>query len=664
MGRALLLVAALTAAPRLLLFPVNENLFGDAISRTEMAERWSRDPHLITAVGDGAMQFGPLHLYLIGTAMTWLDREDAGRILSLAFGLVTFLPLFVLARRLIDAESGIVAGLALAVWGLHIQFSTTAASEALSVCLTIAALAAFAAALDSFRLRDFALAALLLNVVCAIRYDPWLYIVLLPASVVLTGRRPALAAGRAVLFVLMCLPFPIAWMAGNHAMHGDALYPFRFIAAEHARVAALDAGGWREVWLRLQGIGFWPFLALVSLTPGVAALAVVGMTRAWRTRPNTRWLMVATFAPVVYYAVRTTIFYDFVPLGRFMAIPLTVMLVFVREGYIEMAARLGTRPARRLATAAAALAVATPFAIGAFTFRADGRVADVMRSISPSSTNPRAVVAAARDVRSLIHGADAIAVDSDSDYLDLSFIYFSRLADDEVQRVRWPDFETRFDRQPPEFVLVFDDGVLLERADVRRAGPNLTVRGHTYVETGTVGPPMRLYRRAVRTDGKITVSPDRRGAFYEYAARSQPAPNGRRTSDAPVSAGRLRPVRGGVSPRPAGGSRGRGPQGREQGPPEGAGRHHAAAHVQPVPGAVRRAGGFSDRRALPAGVGGRRRGRAGGGRRGPRRVVLQGRHDRSRRRHARAVLPGAADEAAVPAGLQGAVPGVRRESES
>ena len=38
----LLLVAALV--PRLGVFPVNENRFGDAVARTELAERWLQQP--------------------------------------------------------------------------------------------------------------------------------------------------------------------------------------------------------------------------------------------------------------------------------------------------------------------------------------------------------------------------------------------------------------------------------------------------------------------------------------------------------------------------------------------------------------------------------------------------------------------------------------------
>ena len=119
---------AVVALPRLILLPFNENLYGDAISRAEMGERWMANPHLITAFGDGAGQYGPLHLYLVGLATAFVDREIAGRIVSLLCGVLTVVPLYRLARRLAGWQAGIVACLGLAVWGLHIQFSTTAAS--------------------------------------------------------------------------------------------------------------------------------------------------------------------------------------------------------------------------------------------------------------------------------------------------------------------------------------------------------------------------------------------------------------------------------------------------------------------------------------------------------------------------------------------------------
>src|SRR5688500_14341687 len=74
----LLLAAALL--PRLLVFPINENLHGDAVVRTELAQAWASSPHWISSFKDGAYQFGPLHLYTVGAALlAGIPKEDAGR---------------------------------------------------------------------------------------------------------------------------------------------------------------------------------------------------------------------------------------------------------------------------------------------------------------------------------------------------------------------------------------------------------------------------------------------------------------------------------------------------------------------------------------------------------------------------------------------------------
>src|SRR3954467_1451061 len=87
--------------PRLLVFGVNENYFGDAVMRAELGGRWAARPHPIGSFDQGAFQFGPLHILMLGAVTRWFgDRENVGRYLSLAAALLTVFPLFELTRRL------------------------------------------------------------------------------------------------------------------------------------------------------------------------------------------------------------------------------------------------------------------------------------------------------------------------------------------------------------------------------------------------------------------------------------------------------------------------------------------------------------------------------------------------------------------------------------
>src|SRR5262249_3989789 len=107
-----LLILLMSAAllPRLILLPLNENLFGDAVIRTELAARWAAHPHWISSYADGAFQFGPLHLYLMGILLQiWPSQEHVGRLLSLIFGVLSVIPLFALTRRLMGKRAAVWA---------------------------------------------------------------------------------------------------------------------------------------------------------------------------------------------------------------------------------------------------------------------------------------------------------------------------------------------------------------------------------------------------------------------------------------------------------------------------------------------------------------------------------------------------------------------------
>ena len=488
----LLIVAALV--PRLAVFPINENLYGDAIARTEMAETWARAPHVMTSFGDGAAQFGPLHLYLVGGALQVFDREEAGRVVSLLFGVLSVIPLFGLTRRYFGTRAATWACLAFAPWGIHIQSSTTAGSEAVALFFMLAAFAAFARALDMRTPTSFIAPAVVMNLACALRYDAWMYVALLSVLPAFRWRTiRGIKAG--AIFLLLSLPYPLFWMYGNAMAHGDALYPLAYIDAFH-RTWAESATGWQEWWLRIQGLGFWPAMAVFTLTPGIAMFGGIGMLTSWRARPDTRWLTLCAVLPVAYYAIRTTVLFNFVPLGRFTVVQLALLLPFVVSGFAWCAARWGAITARRLAIISAVLAVAMPAALGAYTYRSDTVGPTVLRPLSPTSTNARSLMVAADFIRNEITGRGrTVAIDSDASYQDLQVGFFARLNTDTAMRMRWPDFRARVERTPPDFIVRFDRGALADEPWVSTTADTLTIAGVTYRELNGFSPPVRVYQR-------------------------------------------------------------------------------------------------------------------------------------------------------------------------
>ncbi len=482
-GLALGLVLLFTLAVRLPAFPINEHIYGDAIARTELAERWAADPHYITAFGDGAAQFGPLHLYLIAAALTWIDRDDAARVLSLVFGVLTVVPVFALTRHYFGARSAVLAGLGFALWGLHIQASTTGGSEAVGLFLMWVVFAWFARVLYRPHWLPVVVAACAINLAAATRYDAWMYIPLLGLLLPWLARDRAAGWRAAGLFLLVSLAFPLTWMAGNAAWHGDPLFPLHYIDDYHAAWAAQTSPSfWRDVWLRAQGVGFWPAVALFTLTPGVAILGALGMLSTWKTHPFTRWLVVASVLPTAYYAFRIAVRADFVPLGRFAVVQVSLLLPFVGPGFAWLAGRIGLTAVRRVAWATAVLAVLMPIALGLFTWRSQSTAAIVLAPVSPVAVNPPALMRAADFLRERIAATgDTVAIDADARYRDLTVAFYARLDEHRDIRVRWPDYITRLEHAPPNLVVVFDDGRLTGETWARDDGDRLTLFDHTYV---------------------------------------------------------------------------------------------------------------------------------------------------------------------------------------
>jgi 4-amino-4-deoxy-L-arabinose transferase-like glycosyltransferase len=488
---------AVALLPRLLLLPFNENLYGDAVVRTELAERWLREPHLMTSYGDGAFQFGPLHLYLVGFMLKVLpERELAGRLVSLFLGTLSVVPLFALARRLFGWRAGVVAGLAFSVWGLHLQLSTTAASEALSLFLMLWVFALCAEGLDENRLGPIFGAAGVLNLACATRYDAWLFIPLLTVGLLLWGKDRVAATTRAVGFGLLCLPFPLLWMQGNELAHGDPFFPIHAVEQFHEGWAREGVSRLGQVGYRLMNLGFWPGVALLTLSPGVALLGMAGMWRKWREEPEVRWLVLAAVMPALYLTFKASVLADFQPMGRFTVTEMVLLLPFVAPGFEALVGARGAGTRWGVAGVTAVVAVALPLAMGLYTFRADGGWRDSLRPVSPTSTNPGPVMEVARFLkREVAAGGGSAVLDSEPGYLDLQLAFFSGLPEERLARVRWETFRKHLRELEPEYLVRFEGGGLEQDSGVKLEGRTLTLDGVVYEEREGFSPPLHVYRR-------------------------------------------------------------------------------------------------------------------------------------------------------------------------
>jgi hypothetical protein len=275
--------------------------------------------------------------------------------------------------------------------------------------------------------------------------------------------------------------------------HGDPFFPIHAVDQFHADwvkegIARMGAGVYR-----LQSLGFWPGVALLTLSPGVALLGMVGMWRSWRARPDVRWLVLAAVVPTAYFTFRAAVLLDFQPLGRFTVTELALLLPFVVPG-LEAVRGAGARKA--VAAVCSVLALAVPVATGLYTFRADGGLRDSLRPVSPTSTNPVPLMQVAHFLEDEVAAKGGAAVlDMDPNYMDLQLAFFSGLPDERLARVRWETFRKHLREAQPEYLVRFDGGSLVRDAGVKLEGRTLTLDGVAYEEQDGFSAPLHVYRR-------------------------------------------------------------------------------------------------------------------------------------------------------------------------
>ena len=495
------LLVSLTALPRLLLFFLNENYYGDAVARTDLAVRWAAHPHWISSWADGTFQFGPLQIYLVGAMLkAWSSPEDAGRLVSLFFGIGAVVPLFLLSRRLFGWKAGLWSGLAFSCWGMHLQMSTTAASESLGLFLALWVFYFVEVALSENRFGALAAAALFLNFACATRYDCWLWIPLIVVLLFLQGTDRIAGATRAILFGLMSSPFPLFWMQGNERASGDSLAPLHDIENFHRTWVQDGLSRYGQIGFRLHNLFFWPASALATLTPLVALCGIAGMIYAYRAFPHRRWLLWMAWIPTAYFTSRGAVLMTFSPLARFTVNQVVLLLPFVSYGFVRALEKTTTRQRRLAQVLVVTSALIGPVALGLIAHHPQSRVARSLEPISPVSKNPPGVIQVAHYLKDQVAAkpsadmAGTVLLDANSRYFDVLVGGFCGLSEEQLIRARWDNFKTLLKVANLKFIVLMDDGQLRSKLSLVFRGPGVEVLGRKFSEISGFFPPFHVYR--------------------------------------------------------------------------------------------------------------------------------------------------------------------------
>lgn len=480
-----------TALTRVAAFCFTENLYGDSVVRTWLGYLWVQTPHVIGSFDQGGYQYGPLHVYLVGlaTLLPW-PMADSARLVSLLAGIVTVWPLRRLTASLFDDRAATLTCAAWAFWGLHIQFSTTTSAEALNLMLVVTCLWWLQRWFETHARVWLLGAALMLNLACATRYDSWLYVPLLTLAVYGRARKLRSAA----LFGAASMAFALPWMFGNFVDRGSPLFPFAYIDEFHRHWFRSEQAIWGSHYKWITTF-FWPGSAVMTLTPLIALFGFIGCVRAWGAKPSSRWLIGLIVIPTVMYTVRSTVFLSFVPLARFTAKEVALLLPFVGVGAGVTSTWLKPRVFRLVMTLALGCMVVWPVWLSWFTYRTDGSWQNTLRAISPVTTNSPRLMQVARWLETVASDGSVVIIDLDPrGYDDLQLSFYSGFAFEKVARLRSPLFERRLQDGPVKWLVRFEGGAL----DTTHQFVNDTFRGMQFDEIAGFPPPFHVYAARLR----------------------------------------------------------------------------------------------------------------------------------------------------------------------
>jgi 4-amino-4-deoxy-L-arabinose transferase-like glycosyltransferase len=279
-------------------------------------------------------------------------------------GIGVLFPFLALARRL-AGDRAPLALFALAVSPLHLQASTTAASEALYLLLWVGALERLLAALETGRLRTYAAAGLLGSLAALTRYDAWLALPVTAGVALLVAREGRRRWGGLALFAACAALLPVAWLTWSGWKGGDPFFFAHYIKADHAELAALSQAKYGALLGRLRQVGIWTVSFLGAMTLPAFLLGARALARGWRPlTPAMRICLAAGLSPPAIYLAQGLALQSFEPLARFAIVP----------GALLLPLAVAALPERRVAWfRGAAFASAAAFAIVVWVIATAGR---------------------------------------------------------------------------------------------------------------------------------------------------------------------------------------------------------------------------------------------------------------------------------------------------
>jgi hypothetical protein len=378
-----------------------EDQWGDAPIRLDLLQRWMAAPGIWWSFRE-TFQYGPLPTHVAGLlGLAGLGDMGAARTLVAVCGIAACGLLASLAARVGGPRAGLAAGLALAISPLHIQTSTTFASEAIYLAAALATLWA------AWERRPF-LCMLFAFCASTTRYDAWLWLPIL--ALWWLTRRDETPSRRWVTAVSLGTG-PASIVIANGLALGNPLRPLEYINGDHLALVARSQALFGVLPWRAMMVVYWPAALIGALTPAFGVAITWGAWRTIRSRPPALLpVVIGAIVPAVY-SFRTIVLGTLWPMARFALGPVAFLAIAM--------------PPLRARALAACLAVG--LALDASTIAlGDGKpgIGLAAAAMSPVSRLPADLRAGGQALRAV---PGPVALDFSPTYEDILIAYEARM---------------------------------------------------------------------------------------------------------------------------------------------------------------------------------------------------------------------------------------------
>lgn len=402
-------ILALGAVLRVLFFFISANNGGDALARAAGTAAWVHHPTWKFFFET----YLPVHFWMMG-GLTFLLRDPtvAGRLLSLALGIISLWLLWVLARAIYDDEAANLSLFVFSLYSLHIAYSTTSSSEVPYLSFVLAGLACFFIYLRSDRLWLLALGGIALSVAAGIRYEAWVVIfglgLVLLHSVWQKSREQGITKQLYPLatFGVTAGAWPAFWMAYVWAKMG---HPFYFVTESSASVKEQLVVAHRSAAYLLT---LSPGVIVLTLSPLVVAGSLYTLFLAFREQPGREFVAVVFI--FWFVQLHTIVSGSLLPLARYTLSMGTFLAVVAGYGLKGFAKWLSPRAATTFRTVVIATVVLNLGAISLLS-ETQNRYSDKFASISPRLRFPSYIQEVGNYLHMRLGPQDAVVFDDYND---------------------------------------------------------------------------------------------------------------------------------------------------------------------------------------------------------------------------------------------------------